>query len=287
MKFLCLILLLALPSLAVADPYVPAKELRDNANRVTLNLRSHAALVYDERDKEIILARNSELQLPVASLTKLMTAMVILDAGLDMDEVIKIDRKDKDRIRYSRSRLRWGMQFSRDDLLRVALIASENRAALALARTYPGGSEAFVQAMNDKARQLGLSKTRFADSAGLYDENVSTADELIVIVQAASQYPLIRDYTTITRDSIVEQRSGRVIEFGNTNQLVRRDTWPISLSKTGYTSKAGNCLVMQTEINDRPITIILLESWGKRSKYGDSNRIRKWLLKTERLIGKI
>ena len=290
MKALSLSILWCWASIAIASPpsdYVPAKDIRDHANPYKLRLRSHVALVFDERDNEVILARNAEQVMPVASLSKLMTAMVILDAGLAMDEVITIKKSDKDRIRYSRSRLRRGMQFTRADLLLIALAASENRAALALARTYPGGSSMFVKAMNTKAQALGLTQTHFSDSAGLGDDNVSTANELMQIVRAASQYPLIRDFTTQTRDSIIDLRRGREVKFGNTNRLVKRDAWPITLSKTGYTSTAGNCLVMQTEINTRPVIIILLESWGKLSKYGDSNRIRKWLLKTERLIKKI
>ena len=266
------------------ESYVPAKTIRENATRVNLNLRSHAALVFDVRDDEVIMERNAQEVVPVASLTKLMTAMVILDADLDMKQAITISKDDKDRIRYSRSRLRRGMTFSRQDLLLIALAASENRAALALARTYPGGSSEFVSAMNNKAHELGLTKTRFADSAGLGNENVSTAQELMQIVKAASEYPLIQEFTTTTQESIVDLKSKREITFGNTNRLVKRDSWPINLSKTGYTSDAGNCLVMQTEINARPVIIVLLESWGKLSKYGDSNRIKKWLMKTERLV---
>ena len=241
-------------------------------------------LVFDVRDDEVIMERNAQEVVPVASLTKLMTAMVILDADLDMEQAITISKEDKDRIRYSKSRLRRGMTFSRQDLLLIALAASENRAALALARTYPGGSSEFVSAMNNKAHELGLTKTRFADSAGLGNENVSTAQELMQIVKAASEYPLIQEFTTTTQESIVDLKSKREITFGNTNRLVKRDSWPINLSKTGYTSDAGNCLVMQTEINARPVIIVLLESWGKLSKYGDSNRIKKWLMKTERLV---
>ena len=265
------------------DNYVPAKEIRKNASRVNLKLRSHAAIVFDERDNEVILERNAAEVTPVASLSKLMTAMVILDAKLDMDEVITITKADKDRIRYSKSRLKYGMQFTRQDLLRIALAASENRAAMALARTYPGGTEAFVTAMNDKAQSLGLKNTRFADAAGLSNDNVSTAQELMQLVKAASDYSLIREYSTQTRQSITEVSRQQEITFGNTNRLVKKVSWPITLSKTGFTKDAGNCLVMQTTINARPVIIVLLESWGKLSKYGDSNRIKKWLTRVERL----
>ncbi len=265
------------------ESYISAESIRENANRIYLKLRSHAAIVYDERDNQVIMARNAEEVVPVASLTKLMTAMVILDAELDMDEVITITKEDKDRIRYSKSRLKYGTKFTRQDLLLISLAASENRAASALARTYPGGTEAFVNAMNHKAQSLGLTHTRFADAAGLSNDNVSTAQELMQLTKAASEYPLIREYTTQTRHSIIDLNSQREITFGNTNRLVRKISWPITLSKTGFTKDAGNCLVMQTRINARPVIIVLLESWGKLSKYGDSNRIKKWLLKTERL----
>jgi D-alanyl-D-alanine endopeptidase (penicillin-binding protein 7) len=266
------------------ETYVPAKAIRDNASLVNLKLRSHAAIVFDERDNEVILERNAEEVTPVASLTKLMTAMVILDADLGMEEVITITKEDKDRIRYSKSHLRTGMRFTRKDLLLIALAASENRAAMALARTYPGGSEAFVSDMNRKAQILGLIQTRFDDPAGLSNDNVSTAQELMQLVKFASEYTLIREFTTQTRQSITDLASMREITFGNTNRLVKKATWPISLSKTGFTKDAGNCLVMQTMINARPVIIVLLESWGSLSKYGDSNRIKKWLTKIERLI---
>ena len=290
MKILSLFLLLCWTSIAfgvedtVPNDYVPAKEIRENARRVNLKLRSHAAIVFDERDNEVILERNAAEVTQVASLTKLMTAMVILDAELDMEKVITITKADKDRIRYSKSRLQFGMQFTRQDLLMIALAASENRAALALARTYPGGSEAFVSAMNNKAKELGLTQTRFADSAGLSNDNVSTAQELLQLVKAASDYPLIQEYSTQTRQSITDLNSQREITYGNTNRLVKKVSWPISLSKTGFTKDAGNCLVMQTRINARPVIIVLLESWGSLSKYGDSNRIKKWLTRIERLV---
>jgi D-alanyl-D-alanine endopeptidase (penicillin-binding protein 7) len=290
MKIISLFIILCWASVAFGgedealDTYVPANTIRENANRVNLNLRSHAAIVFDERDNEVIMARNAEQVVPVASLSKLMTAMVILDADLGMEEVITITKDDKDRIRYSKSRLRTGMRFTRKDLLLIALAASENRAALALARTYPGGSEAFVSDMNRKAQTLGLTQTRFADPAGLSNDNVSTAQELMQLVKAASDYQVIREFSTQTQQSITDLNSQREITFGNTNRLVKKVAWPISLSKTGFTKDAGNCLVMQTQINARPVIIVLLNSWGTLSKYGDSNRIKKWLTKLERLV---
>jgi D-alanyl-D-alanine endopeptidase (penicillin-binding protein 7) len=269
--------------------YVSADAIRKYAHRVHLKLRSYAALVYDERDQEVILDRHAQNVMPIASLTKLMTAMVVLDAGQPMDAVITITKADKDRIRYSRSRLRRGMKFTRKDLLLIALVASENRAALALARTYPGGTRAFVAAMNSKARRLGLTHTHYTDPAGLGNGNVSNAYDLLQIVKYASQYFTIREFTTQHRDSITNLKTGREVKFGNTNRLVRYDSryWPITLSKTGFTDDAGNCLVMQTKIHSRPVIIVLLDSWGKLSKYGDSIRIKRWLLRTEHLASRL
>ena len=287
MKIISLLFLLCWTPIAFgAEVYVSAKDIRENARQANLKLRSHIALVFDERDNEIILARHAEDVVPVASLSKLMTAMVILDANLDMQKTITISKADKDRIRYSRSRLKRGMSFTRRDLLHIALTASENRAAAALARTYPGGSTAFVDAMNTKAHDLGLKHTRFTDAAGLGNGNVSTAQEMLYIVQGASGYPDIRQFTTQTKHSITDLKRGREILFGNTNRLVHRVAWPIRLSKTGFTGDAGYCLVMQTEINARPVIIVLLNSWGKLSKYGDSNRIKTWLTKAERKVHK-
>lgn len=287
MKIFSLLVLLCWAPLALgADAYISAKDIRDYARSRNLKLRSYVALVFDERDNELILDRRTDEVMPIASLTKLMTAMVILDARLDMDQTITISKADKDRIRYSHSRLKRGMTFHRRDLLQIALTASENRAALALARTYPGGKASFVAAMNHKAHALGLLRTHFVGPAGLGNDNVSTAWELMKIVEAASKYPEIRRFTTQKQDSITDLKHGRRVEFGNTNRLVHRRAWPMTLSKTGYTKDAGNCLVMQTEINSRPLIIVLLESWGKLSKYGDSNRIRDWLIRNERWLRK-
>jgi len=289
MKIISLFIILCWATVAFAlegevpETYVPANTIRENASRVNLNLRSHAAIVFDERDNEVIMERNAGQVVPVASLSKLMTAMVLLDADLNMEEVITISKEDKDRIRYSKSRLRNGMQYTRKDLLLIALAASENRAAMALARTYPGGTDEFVATMNRKAQSLGLTETRFADPAGLSNDNVSTAQELMQLAKAASEYPVIREFTTQPRQSITELKSKQEITFGNTNRLIKKVAWPISLSKTGFTKDAGNCLVMQTKINARPVIIVLLNSWGTLSKYGDSNRIKKWLTKIEQM----
>jgi serine-type D-Ala-D-Ala endopeptidase (penicillin-binding protein 7) len=242
-----------------------------------LFLRSGVALVMDEGDGSVLLDKNIHVQRPIASLTKLMTAMVALDSNLPRDEAIAITRADRDRLRGSKSRLSFGTKLTRRDLLKISLAASENRAASALARTYPGGKEAFVSAMNEKARKLGMKQTAFRDAAGLHSDNVSTAADLSILVAAAYRYPLIREFSTTGIDSVTDLRSGWKIEFVNTNRLVRGNRWNIDLSKTGYIADAGHCLVMRANIADRPVVMVLLNSWGTLSKFGDANRIRKWL----------
>lgn len=269
-------------SLPDGQEYIPGELVKRVANPRELKLRSHIGLVYDERDDIVLYAKGSHQKKPIASLTKLMTAMVIIDANLDMDEIITITRQDRDTIRYSKTRLPVGTALRRSDLLLMALAASENRAAFALARTYPGGTKRFIQAMNDKAKFLGLRYTRFADAAGLKNGNVSTAEEILKFVRVASQYSLIREYSTMDKDLVVDEESGKVIRFVNTNRLVRKDKYDITLSKTGFTSDAGNCLVMKLNFGSRPLVVVLLNSWGKLSKYGDTNRIRRWLNNAER-----
>ncbi len=250
------------------SPYLDPKKLF---------LYSGVALVVDDRDGRVLFEKNRHAQQPIASLTKLMMAMVVIDAGRPWDEVIPITRADRDRLRGSGSKLSFGTQLTRRDLLKIALAGSENRAAAALGRTYPGGTEAMVAAMNDKSARLGMKATVFRDAAGLQSGNVSTAGDLVTLVGAAGRYPLIRELTTVGADFVTDRRTGWKIMFVNTNRLVRNGQWNIELSKTGYIAEAGHCLVMRAEISDRPVTVVLLNSWGELSKYGDANRIRKWL----------
>lgn len=242
----------------------------------SLKLQSHIALIFDEQTQLPLYNKNSSMIVPIASITKLMTAMVLLDAQLPMDESVNVTEDDLNRIRRARARLRVGMTLTRSEMLRLALMASENRAALALARSYPGGEVAMVAAMNDKARTLGMQNTRFFDPTGLDSDNVSTAQDLVKMVAAARNYNLIHQYTTSTSHS-VEGLRGRAMRFSNTNPLVRNASWDIGLSKTGYISEAGLCLVMEANINQRPVIIVLLDSWGKRTRVGDANRIKKWI----------
>ncbi len=242
-----------------------------------LFLRSEVALIVDGRGGDVLYEKNSHARRAVASLAKLMTAMVILDAELPWDEVITIAKADHDRLRGSGSKLSFGTKLTRRDLLKIALAASENRAAAALGRTYPGGTEALVAGMNKKARGLGMKDTVLRDTAGLHGGNVSTAADLVTLLEAAYRYPLIREFSTSGTEFVTDHRTGWKIEFVNTNRLVRNDAWSISLSKTGYIAESGHCLVMRAEIADRPVYVVLLNSWGELSKYGDAHRIRKWI----------
>lgn len=262
--------------------HVPATKLKAIAKKRRLRLKSQQVLVYDLRDQEILFEKHAHQVRPIASLTKLITAMVVLDAKQDMNEILTVTKADKDRILYSRSLLRFGTKLLRYDMLHLALMSSENRAANALARNYPGGKSAFVSAMNRKAKRLGLKHSVFKDPAGLHTGNVSTAWELLKIMEAAKDYPLIRYFTTVPYEKVTDRRRKRYLQYVNTNRLVRGARWKIELSKTGFTSKAGNCLSMLARINGRPVGIVLLNSWGKLSKYGDANRIRQWLLRAER-----
>ena len=203
--------------------------------------------------------------------------MVVLDAGQPLDEIVTVGIADLDLLRGSHSRLRLGSELSRREMLRLALMASENRAASSLARHYPGGLEAFVAAMNKKAADLGMVHTHFSDATGLSSENVSTANEVALMVKAAAAYPLIRDGTTTSSHYVEVQPTGTLLGFNNTNSLVRGGEWNIQVSKTGFIREAGKCLVMLTTIASRPIVIVLLDSYGKLTRVGDANRVKHWL----------
>ncbi len=249
------------------------------ARQQELKLRSAAALVLELGDGQLLYAKNTDAVMPIASITKLMTAIVVLDSGLPLDEPIDIEAGDVDTLKGTRSRLKVGMTLSRYELLKLALMASENRAAAALARSFPGGARAFVPAMNQKARDLGMQDTHFLDATGLNPGNVSTAQDLAMMVNAGYQYPLIREFTTSDshRIALSGRRYHHVVAFRNSNGLVRSRQWDIGLSKTGYISEAGRCLVMQATIAAKPVIIVLLDSWGKLSRVGDANRIKRWV----------
>lgn len=240
-----------------------------------LALRSSVVLVQDANSGEIVFQKGIGAVAPIASITKLMTALVMVEANLDLSQRVALSSDDQDVLKGTRSRLKPGVMLTRDELLLLALMASENRAAAALARTYPGGTDAFVKAMNAKAAVLGMYDTRFIDPTGLSPANVSSARDLARLVQAAYQHPRIAQYST--RESATVHAFGRPIAYRNTNGLVRSSTWDIGLSKTGFISEAGRCLVMRVRMASRDLVVVLLDSWGKYSRIGDANRIRKWL----------
>ncbi len=254
---------------------VPAVADLDSSGRP--NLLSHAAIVFDQTSGQMLYTKNADNAMPIASITKLMTAMVVLDAKLNLNEAVIIHETDIDSLKNSRSRLPVGTAFRREDLMRLALMASDNRAAAALARTYPGGAAAFVMAMNAKAQMLGLANTRFIDSTGLAPGNVASPQNLAMMVAAASAYPQIREFSTTAALHVKLAETGRELGFINTNSLIRTDGWNIGLSKTGFINEAGKCLVMQAIIGSKPVVIVLLDSWGRYTRVGDANRIKKWL----------
>ena len=246
--------------------------MQETANLV---LQSAAALVLDQSTGAVLFEKNAGAVLPIASITKLMTAMVALDAKPSLDETLVIGDDDVDMLKGTRSRLRVGTQLSREEMLRLALMSSENRAASSLASHYPGGREAFIAAMNSKAQELGLQDTQFSDPTGLTAANVSSARDLVRMVAAAHQYPQIREFTTATGYEV--KIAGRTQAFHNTNSLVKSSSWDIGLSKTGYISEAGKCLVMQAWLNNKPTIIVLLDSLGRMTRIGDANRIKRWV----------
>jgi len=241
-------------------------------------IRSSAALVVDEAGTPIF-AKQTRTVKPIASITKLMTAMVVLDSGADLDELVEITDADRDQVRHSRSRMRPNAaRLTRRDMLTIALMSSENRAASALGRTtLPGGTPAFVEAMNRKAAALGMADTHYADASGLDGANRSTAEDLVRLLQAAARYPFIREATTRTELQVAPYSGGGTLPYRNTNPLVRNQDWRVELSKTGYVNEAGHCLAMQAQIAGRRYWIVLLDSAGKRTPVGDSNRLRKWI----------
>lgn len=238
-------------------------------------LQSAAFMVADQATGNVLLEKNSDTVVPIASITKLMTAMVVLDARLALNETLTISQDDVDTLRGSSSHVPVGTELQRDDMLRLALMSSENRAASALGRNYPGGLPAFVAAMNRKAAALGLHDTRFSDSTGLNSANVSSARDLVKMVSAASRYPLIREFSTTA--NYVVSLNGRQRQFNNTNSLVGSPNWQIGVSKTGYINESGKCLVMQAWMLNKPMIIVLLDSFGRFTRVADAQRVKRWL----------
>lgn len=262
---------------AVALAAAGALSCASNALATGPNLVSQAALIIDAKTGEPIFAKNSSHVTPIASITKLMTAIVVIEADQFLDEKLSIGLEDLDFLKGSRSKLSIGETFTRREMLTLALMSSENRAANALGRYYPGGYPAAVRAMNAKAKALGMDQTHFVDTTGLSPQNVSTAKDLAVLVTAANQYPLISSLSTQREQLLTSDETGRTYRFGNSNGLVKTDGWDISLQKTGFISEAGRCVVMLAKIAQRPVIMVLLDSVGKFSRIGDANRIKTWM----------
>jgi D-alanyl-D-alanine endopeptidase (penicillin-binding protein 7) len=241
------------------------------------DLKSQAAIVFNTQDGRVIYDKNADKVMSIASITKLMTAMVTLDARLSPNEKITITKADVDKLKRTSSRLPVGTSYPRHELLRLALMSSENRAAAALGRTYPGGIQAFVNAMNLKAKKIGMMNSHFIDATGLNRNNVATARDLAKLVAASNQYAIIREFSTTSKHLVSSGNKRGPIQYVNSNSLVHNQGWAIAVSKTGYLNEAGRCLVMQAHISGQPVVIVLLNSWGKNTRIGDANRVKKWI----------
>ena len=265
--------------IARSAPAVPRMSFGDraglNLTRDPLDLASNVALVLDQNSSEVLFEKNAGVALPIASITKLMTGLIVVEANQDMNEVLTVTQDDVDTEKFTSSRLRVGSQLTRASLLHIALMSSENRAAAALGRNYPGGVAGFVEAMNAKARELGMFDTRFVDSSGLSSRNVASARDLAKLAAVASQQPLLRQYST--DPASVVAAGGRTLSYNNTNYLVKSPNWDIGLQKTGFINEAGRCLVMQAMIQGRAVIMVFLDSKGKQSRTADAGRVKRWL----------
>lgn len=263
------------PSLSVPHSSTAGDLAGLGLTRDPLDLSANVALVIDQSSSETLFEKNSHVALPIASITKLMTSLVVVEANQNLDEILTVSEEDVDRKRYSHSRLRIGSQLTRSNMLHIALMSSENRAAATLGRHYPGGLPAFIAAMNAKAVDLGMTNSRFADPTGLSSANVSSARDLARLVVAAYQHPLIREYSTDSHYAV--EPGGPTLEYRNSNGLIENPEWAIGLQKTGYIAEAGRCLVMQVNVAGRPVVMVFLDSKTKQSRLADADRIRKWL----------
>lgn len=247
-----------------------------NLTRDPLDLKSNVALVVDQANAEVLFEKNAGVALPIASITKMMTGLVVVEANQDMDEMLTVTDDDVDRAKFSSSRLRVGDRLTRRNMLHIALMSSENRAASALGRNYPGGLPAFVAAMNAKAQALGMTDTRYADSTGLSKQNVASARDLAKLAMAAYEHPILREFSTDAKAVI--ERNGRPVQFGTTNGLVVPTSgWQIGLQKTGFINEAGRCVMMQAVIEGRSVIMVLLDAKGTAARVADAMRMKKWL----------
>ncbi|SDH34841.1 D-alanyl-D-alanine endopeptidase (penicillin-binding protein 7) [Pseudomonas benzenivorans] len=240
-------------------------------------LAAGSALVVDLDTNQVLYASNPDVVVPIASVTKLMTAMVSLDAKSSLDEVLPIVIRDTAEMKGVYSRVRVGSEISRRDMLLLALMSSENRAAASLAHHYPGGHAAFVAAMNAKAKALGMHSSRFVEPTGLSEHNVSTANDLVLLLKATQQYPLLSQLSTTQEKTVAFRKPRYSLGFRNTNGLVRKANWSVQLTKTGFTDEAGHCLVMRTQMAGKPVAFVVLDAFGKYTHMADANRLKKWL----------
>ncbi|OZG71806.1 D-alanyl-D-alanine endopeptidase [Hahella sp. CCB-MM4] len=265
-------------------PDSPAQKLSSSQITMTarpdpanIQLASVKAAVFDLEKRKTLYSKNADWVVPIASITKVMTSMVVLDSGESLKEIITISEPDRETHKNAYSRIRVGSEISRGDLMLLALMSSENLAANVLAQAHPGGIEAFVTAMNAKAKKLGMSNSHFTDPSGLSVTNVSTAADLVKMIQAALTYDKIREFTTTTRYDARFRNPRYTLAYGNTNLLVRRDSWDVKFSKTGYITEAGRCLIMVSNIAGNDVAMVFLDSFGKRSPIGDAGRVKRWL----------
>lgn len=240
-------------------------------------IASGSAMIVDMDTNKVIYANHPDLVRPIASITKLMTVMVVLDAHLPMDEILSVDISQTPEMRGIYSRVRLNSEISRKNMMLLALMSSENRAAASLAHHYPGGYDAFIRAMNAKARSLGMTNTRYVEPTGLSIHNVSTARDLTRLLIASKRYPLLGELSTTREDMATFSHPNYTLPFRNTNHLVYRPDWNIQLTKTGFTNQAGHCLVMRTVINKRPVSLVVLDAFGKYTHFADANRLRSWI----------
>ncbi|QDY43609.1 D-alanyl-D-alanine endopeptidase [Candidatus Pantoea soli] len=274
-SLLSLALFIAAP--AAVTPAVAATRLSDLAPIAQPQIASGSAMIVDLDNNKVLFSSHPNRVRPIASITKVMTAMVVLDARLPMDEMLTVDISQTPEMRGVFSRVKLNSQISRRNMLLLALMSSENRAAASLAHHYPGGYDAFIRAMNAKARALGMTHTRYVEPTGLSIQNVSSAEDLVKLLKATRQYPLLGQLSTTKEETAVFQHPSYALPFRNTNHLVYKNDWRIQLTKTGYTDEAGHCLVMRTVINNRPVALVVLDAFGKYTHFADANRLRDWL----------
>ncbi len=276
-RFALLSFLLLSTSISVVPTAIASGGASEVKGKAPLELASGSAMVVDLQTNKVIYANNADEVVPIASITKLMTAMVVLDAKLPLDEIISVDIHQTKEMKGVFSRVRVNSEISRKDMLLLALMSSENRAAASLAHHYPGGYNAFIKAMNAKAKSLGMTNTRYVEPTGLSINNVSTARDLTKLLIATKQYPLIGQLSTTTEKMATFREPNYTLPFRNTNHLVYNDKWNIQLTKTGFTNQAGHCLAMRTVIGNRPVALVVLDAFGKYTHFADANRLRSWM----------